>query len=737
MIVPRVNHTGAATGNGKSAAGPGLFVPPSEADYRASFEQAAVGILFTALDGTILRCNSRFAEIIGYQPGEILGRAFQDFTPPEDRGAGSTAAEQLLSGAVRNVSFEKRYLRKDGSITWVQLTISIQRDDQGCPQHFFTVVQDINARKQAEEQLTLADEALRASEQRYRTAFQMSLDAITVIRMSDGACIECNKAFLSITGYSREEVVGRTTLELGLWEDPQVRGKLLDSVRLHGVCRNLEARFKKKNGETFWGVLSASLIELNGELCTLSLTRDVSDSKAGEEEIRSLAFYDPLTSLPNRRLLTERLQQTLASGRRSGRKRALLFIDLDDFKTLNDSLGHNIGDLLLQEIARRLTSSIRESDTAARLGGDEFVVMLEDLSAAAEEAAAEAKAVAEKILFRISQPLLLAGRECLGTATIGITIFGDGSATSNEILQQADIAMYQGKSAGRNTLRFFAPALQAAVNARAALEDELRQAIKGRQFELWYQPQFDGGRIVGAEALLRWKHPRRGVLPPSEFIALAEETGLILPLGALALDIACKQIAAWQHCSDLAPMTVAVNVSARQFRQPDFVDQVLATVQKTGADPRLLKLEITESMLLDDVEETIAVMTKLKAQGLRFSLDDFGTGYSSLSYLKRLPLDQLKIDRAFVRDLLQDETSSAIARTIISLSHAMNLSLVAEGVETEEQRSWLSRFGCHAFQGYLFSPPVPAEKFQSLVSCGEAASGTGNGPKPGTVSSSC
>jgi diguanylate cyclase (GGDEF)-like protein/PAS domain S-box-containing protein len=687
----------------------------SEERYRASFEQAAVGILHTSLDGKIVNCNQRFAEIVGYAPNELIGASFQQITPPEDRHAGSSVAEQLLSGALGTASFEKRYLRKDGVLTWVLLTISIQRDGEGRPLHFLTIVQDIDARKETEQRLAIAQEALRASEVRYRTAFQMTLDGININRLSDGVFVECNESFLRNSGYARDEVIGHSPLEINIWADLRDREKLLDSLRRDGVCKNLEARFKKKNGELLWGLLSASIMEIDRERCLLAITRDITEAKAAEEEIRSLAFYDPLTQLPNRRLLLERLEHAVASGKRSGRRRALLFVDLDDFKTLNDTLGHHIGDLLLQEIARRLTSCIREADTAARLGGDEFVIMVENLSPESEAAAAQAKMIAEKILNCIGQPLMLAGRECHITSSIGITLFGDCNEKTGELLQQADIAMYQAKAAGRNTIHFFAPALQAAINARAALEDELRQAIRGREFLLWYQPQVERGRLIGAEALVRWDHPRRGILAPAEFIHLAEETGLILPLGALVLEMACTQLAEWSQRNDLPPITLAVNISARQFRQANFVDQVLRVLHSTGAEPARLKLEITESMLLDDVEETIAVMTRLKSHGVQFSLDDFGTGYSSLSYLKRLPLDQLKIDRTFVRDLLEDETSSAIAQTIVSLSGAMHLSLLAEGVETEEQLSWLTGLGCHAFQGYFFSPPVPAEKFQSLL----------------------
>jgi diguanylate cyclase (GGDEF)-like protein/PAS domain S-box-containing protein len=706
-----------ASGN---AAGPeGIlgtrWLRDNEERYRASFDQAAVGILHTSLQGRILKCNESFARIVGYSPEELVGSNFQEITPPEDRDGGKAAAMHLLSGEVSNVSFEKRYLRKNGSLTWVTLTISIQHNDEGRPLFFLTLVQDINARKQAEELLAAAQEALRVSEERYRTAFQMSLDSINLNRLSDGIYVECNNAFLETTGYTREEVIGHGSIELNIWENSADRGRLVEMLNRRGVCRNLEARFRKKNGEMYWGLMSASVIELEGVPCILSISRDISEVKTAQDEIRHLAFYDPLTELPNRRLLLERLRQTVTASKRSGRQRALLFIDLDNFKSLNDTLGHAVGDLLLKEVGERLTGCIRAVDTAARVGGDEFVVILEDLGKTSEEAAARAGSVAEKILSSITQPYVLAGRECRSTASMGITVFGDGKESSAAILQQADIAMYQAKAAGREAIRFFAPELQAAVNARAALEGELRQGIRNREFELWYQPQVDRGRVVGAEALLRWNHPRRGVLPPAEFISLAEETGLIVPLGNQVLEHACRQLAVWSQRAETAALSVAVNVSPRQFRQADFADRVLAVLESTGANPKSLELEITESLLVEDLEETIAIMNALRSRGLRFSLDDFGTGYSSLAYLKRLPLDQLKLDGSFVRDMLGDATSRAIAHAIIWLSGEMNLPLLAEGVETEEQRDWLAGLGCHAYQGYLFSRPVPVEQFQLLL----------------------
>jgi diguanylate cyclase (GGDEF)-like protein/PAS domain S-box-containing protein len=814
-----------------------LKLHESEERFRFTFEQAPLGIVHTSAEGRFLRCNARFAEIIGYPTEEVPGLSFQQITAPEDLATSLKKLDDVSRPKNDSFCWEKRYIRKDSSLVWVRITATAQFDSDGHVVHNMALIEDINALKTAEQ-------ALSASEERYRTAFQTSLDAININRLSDGQFIECNNAFLDMIGFTRQEVDGRTSLELDLWADKVDRQKMLDAVVEHGICRDIEAQFRKKNGDLFWGLMSASAIEIegvpcvltitrditaskaaekllnsaaeavrlseeryrkvfhtsldpitinqigtrqylevnqaflnvlgferhevigkspfdlgiladprnlgslaeslrktgecrnleiqfiskNGETvwglmsasiieidevpCVLSITRDITNAKAAEDEIRNLAFYDPLTGLSNRRLLLERLRQDLASTNRSVRLRALLFVDLDNFKTLNDTLGHQTGDLLLQETARRLTACVRNDDMVGRLGGDEFVVMLEDLSEFPEEAAAQAKAIGEKILDTVAQPYLLDGRECRSSASVGIAIFGDRQETINEVLQQADIAMYQAKAAGRNTMRFFAPALQAAVIARAAMEDDLRQALQTDQFLLYYQPQLDRNRLIGAEALIRWNHPSRNILPPGEFISLAEETGLILPLGQWVLEAACLQIAAWGARRQTARLSVAVNISARQFRQQDFVAQVLATLENTGADPRNLRLELTESMLVENIEEVIDKMKELKSHGLKFSLDDFGTGYSSLAYLKKMPLDQLKIDRSFIRDILTDESSAAIAQTIISLSRAMGLPVIAEGVETEKQREFLLRIGCHAFQGYLFSRPLPIHEFE-------------------------
>jgi diguanylate cyclase (GGDEF)-like protein len=430
-----------------------------------------------------------------------------------------------------------------------------------------------------------------------------------------------------------------------------------------------------------------------------------------------MAFYDALTGLPNRRFLMEKLQQATAASRRYLHQNALLFIDLDNFKLINDSLGHAQGDILLQQVGNRIATCMRESDVLARLGGDEFVVLLEHLDTDMTLAAVHAEMVGEKIRAILNQNFRLNSYDYQVTASIGISLLNAEMQTdTEELLQQADTAMFQAKAGGRNTIRFFDPEMSQTVQARARLETEFRAAIAHAQFILYYQPQVDRhGQLVGAEALVRWLHPVRGMVSPAEFIPLAEETGLILPLGTWVLEDACKRLALWASMPKMCDLTIAVNVSARQFRQKSFVDDVLAVLARTGARPSHLKLELTEGLLLENIEETIEKMTLLQLSGVAFSLDDFGTGYSSLSYLKRLPLNQLKIDQSFVRDILIDPNDAAIAKMVITLASTLGLQVIAEGVETREQRDFLATQGCNHYQGYFFGRPVPAEEFAGLT----------------------
>ena len=477
-----------------------------------------------------------------------------------------------------------------------------------------------------------------------------------------------------------------------------------------------ELRMKRQDGSEFWACLhGGSLYPNTPESGSIWVFEDISERKAAELEINNLAFYDPLTQLPNRRLLLERLKHALISSARSKKCGALLFIDLDNFKTLNDTHGHDSGDALLQQVAARLISCVRQDDTVARLGGDEFVVLLEDLSNEMAEAAAIAKCVSEKILNSLNQSYLIENNFRYSTPSIGVTLFIDHQESVEELLKRADMAMYEAKSAGRNTVRFFDQKMQDILMTKAALEDDLRRAILKEEFQLYYQPQvISSGQLIGVEALLRWKHTLHGFISPADFIPLAEECGLIIPLGHWVLETACKQIVSWANSAEMNNLTIAVNVSAKQFYQPNFVEEVLTVLKITGANPLRLKLELTESILVEDIEDIIIKMTLLRAVGVSFSLDDFGTGYSSLSYLKRLPLDQLKIDQGFVKNILIDSNDAAIAKMVVALGLSLNLNVIAEGVELEAQRDYLARLGCHAYQGYLFSRPLPLNELEKL-----------------------
>jgi diguanylate cyclase (GGDEF)-like protein len=444
---------------------------------------------------------------------------------------------------------------------------------------------------------------------------------------------------------------------------------------------------------------------------------DITTAKAASDEINYLAFYDHLTEIPNRRLLLDRLNQALAASARDGQYGALLFFDLDHFKIVNDTYGHEAGDLLLQQVANRLTGCVRESDTVSRFGGDEFVVLLNDLSPQAFEAAAQTQHIAENILLSLNQPYQLNAYMYQSTTSIGATIFiGHKEKTAEELLSQADIAMYQSKASGRNTLTFFDPAMQEAIIARVAVEKELGNAIKENQFQLYYQIQVDNaGQVFGAEALIRWLHPERGIIAPIDFIPLAEDTGLIIPIGQWVLDNGCAQLKAWQSNPKTQDLILAINVSANQLNQKTFVQQVKATVKRHDINPTQLKLELTESILVKDINSTIIKINALNKIGINFSLDDFGTGYSSLQHLKQLPITQLKIDQSFVRNLIEDPSNRKIVRTIITMAHSFEIQVIAEGVETVEQREYLLENGCMYYQGYLFSKPVPIEEFEALL----------------------
>jgi diguanylate cyclase (GGDEF)-like protein/PAS domain S-box-containing protein len=558
----------------------------------------------------------------------------------------------------------------------------------------------------------------RERELRLSKAIVDSTDDAIVSKTLDGVIESWNPSAERIFGYTASEAIGNSLRILLPADRMHEEDEILARIRKGEKVENFETVRRCKDGRLIHTAVSISpILGDKGQVIGASkIARDITATVAARDEINELAFYDRLTGLPNRRLVLDRLRQAIAANLRSRKYGALLLVDLDQFKTLNDTLGHELGDLLLQQIARRLPKCVREADTLARIGGDEFMVMLVDLSENAVEAATQAEFVGGKILATFEQTFQLVESEHRAAASIGVTLFGGGqNEEGNQAFKRAELAMYQAKEAGRSTLRFYDAQMQTVVTAHAALETDLRTAVQQNQFRLFYQAQVQDEQITGFEALVRWQHPQRGLVSPAEFIPLAEESGLILPLGSWVLQTACQQLALWGKDTAMAHLTVAVNVSARQFYQPDFVEQVLAVIERTGANPKRLKLELTESMLVSDIEGIIVKMGALKLQGVGFSLDDFGTGYSSLSYLKRLPLDQLKIDQGFVRDILVDANDAAIARMVIALAESLGLAVIAEGVETQEQREFLGGLGCHAYQGYLFSRPVPIEEIEGCA----------------------
>ena len=537
-------------------------------------------------------------------------------------------------------------------------------------------------------------------------------------RASDLRFVLFNKAGEKLLGFDRQEMLGKNDYDFFAQEEADFFTENdRQTLRSQTVLDIPEEKIYARDGTPLiLHTQKLALRDSQGEPeYILGISEDITERKIAAERISELAFFDQLTGLPNRTLLLDRLKQAMTSGNRNNVFGAVLLIDLDNFKTLNDTLGHDMGDMLLKQVAQRLTLAVREGDTVARLGGDEFVVILAELSTVETDAAKAVETVTEKILSTLRQPYQLGTKPYHTTASIGATLFKGDLASIDDLIKQADLAMYKSKAAGRNAVRFFDPSLEAAVKERAKLEDDLRRAIVEKQFLLHYQPQMASGHLTGSEVLVRWQHPQRGLVSPNDFIPLAEETGLILALGHWVLETACTQLAQWAHQAEFAHLTVAVNVSAHQFRHPGFVAQVLEVLKNTGAQPQKLKLELTESLLIADVDEVIEKMFALKAKGVCFSLDDFGTGYSSLSYLKRLPLDQLKIDQSFVRDVLVNPSDASIAKTIIVLAQNLGLGVIAEGVETKLQLEFLANLGCHAYQGYFFSRPLPLEGFEKFA----------------------
>ncbi len=801
----------------------------SEARFRALFEQAAVGVAqIDTRSGRFLQINRRYCDILGLSVEEAMARTFQSVTHPDDLEADLRNMQRLVQGEVREFSMDKRYLRKDGTTVWVQLTVSPMWAPGEAPRTHIAVVQDITARKQAEAEM-----------HKLSSAIEQTADSV-VITDRGGVIQYVNPAYSRITGYTRDEAVGRTpNLVKSGRHDPDFYGRLWNTILRgevfrdvlinrrkdgsiyyeektitplrdpHGAIVNfvstgkdISARMRAEEalraseaslaraqriahlGNWDWNIATgevylsdeiydivglspqagmnyATFVDLvhaddrefvtqavreaveqgrpynveyrvvrpdagerivhsQGEIVPdergrparmIGTAQDITERKRTQEQLNYLAYYDTLTGLPNRVLLRDRLRQAMLDADRNEHLVAVMFLDLDRFKVINDTLGHDAGDALLKLVAERLQDCVRAGDTIARLGGDEFTIVLSNLGHVDD-----VTRVARKVMAYFAQPFQLVGNELFVTASVGITVYPFDDTDLDNLLKNADAAMYLAKEQGRNNFQFYTAELNARATRRLTLETALRRALERNELELHYQPQVDlrTGRVIGSEALLRWRHPELGEVSPVEFIPLAEETGLIVPIGEWVLRTACSQNMAWQ-AAGLPPMPTAVNLSLRQFQGQDLYAAVRRVLDESGLAPELLDLEMTESVLMHDAEGALVVIRDLKKLGVSFSLDDFGTGYSSLSYLKRFPIDTLKIDRSFVRDIPDDADDAAIAVAIIAMAHSLGIRVIAEGVETAAQVEFLCAHDCDAMQGYHFSRPVPATEMTDIL----------------------
>ncbi|GEM_PF-1884776 len=567
-------------------------------------------------------------------------------------------------------------------------------------------------------QLGQRQRALLETQALYRTAFFLSPDALDITRVRDGQHLDVNAGFERLFGWSRAEALGHSALELRIWaaHDAPERERFVRQVLAEGGVSGWEQQLWRRDGSPVAVVMSARLLDVQGEPCMLWISHDVTARREADAHIRRLTSTDVLTGLPNVQQLMQMLEQAQSRCADTGSLGALLCLNLDDFKTVNDSLGRMHGDQLLQQVGRRISAALGADGAVARLAGDEFLVLLPDLPAPLGVAAHAAEAAAQRIAALLAQPLGVEGTTHSVSACVGIQMLGERHQEPSELLRQATLALNQAKANGPGAMLFFEPQMQDQVSSRARLQRHLREALRLQSFALHYQPQVDEtGAVVGVEALVRWPLRGQGMVPPSEFIPLAEKTGLIVPLGRWILHAACRQLAQWAREPSRQHLEMSVNVSAGQFRQGDFVEVVREALAQTGAPPGRLKFELTESLMTHDIEAVAARMQALRAQGLRFSLDDFGTGFSSLAYLKRLPLQQLKIDQGFVRGMLDDHNDATIARTVIALGASLGLEVIAEGVETQAQRDALMRWGCRRFQGYWFSRPLPANALEAFL----------------------
>jgi diguanylate cyclase (GGDEF)-like protein/PAS domain S-box-containing protein len=676
----------------------------SEQHFRAFFEMASVGVAQVAIQtGRYQRINKKYCEIVGYNCDELQGLSFADITHPEDLDFVLDNVRQLIAGEISEFTIEKRYIRKDGRVVWVLLTVSPLWVAGQQPEYSLAVIRDITVRKLAEERLVFAAKV-----------FENSIEGI-VVTDSFGTIMQVNSAFSVITGYGAEEAIGKNPRILKSDKhSPAFYEEMWKELAVNGQWAG-EIWNRNKKGEAYpeWLTISAVKNPQGKTTNYVAIFHDISESKRQQEALKHQAQHDALTGLPNRVLINDRLEMTLARMKRYEAKLALLYLDLDNFKHINDGFGHTTGDNLLIELSRRLAGLLRTGDTIGRLGGDEFLILLPEV-----EHIDAVSLVAMRLIESLKQPFRHGEIEFFVTASIGVTIAPDDGNDAVTLVKNADIAMYRAKSLGRNNYQFFAPELDIQAHRRASLEMKLRKGLERGEFELHYQPlvHITSGEILGAEALVRWRNEEE-LISPGEFIPLAEESGLILPLGEWVLNAAAYQAKKWQDAGHSIGMSV--NISARQFGGQNLVEILRRILTETGLEQGRLYFEVTESVVMGDLANAQRIMGALRDLGTKFYLDDFGTGYSSLSYLKRLPIDGVKIDRSFIRDMVADSDSKAIAAVVVSLARVLGLAIVAEGVETEEQWKVLHNMGDMLIQGYLASRPVPAEQFELLLMRGK------------------
>lgn len=652
-------------------------------------------------EGRAIFLNQAALAMLGYEKADLVGKSLHEIIHhhyPDGRKypANECPVVQVLRDGGRRTG-EEWFFRKDGSIFPVKF-VATRTGERIGRRMVVVAFSDITEQHQVEQNLRIA-----------ATAFETQ--SALVVADRSGTILRVNEAFERLTGYSAAQAMGRTMRFFQVDKDASDRSsEILSALATHGNWTG-EVSARKRDGQAcpLWAMFSEIRDERDRTTHYVASLQDISEFKRAQETIHHLAYYDFLTGLPNRTLFRDRLDHALAASERSGRFSALAKIDLDHFRNINDIRGQEAGDLALIEVASRIRSTLRDTDTVCRLSADEFVLVLEDMGKSEDKASTRAEQVVEKIRLEIERPYRPgsgSGQALIMHSSAGIAVFRGSALGADELMRQADLALCQAKEAGRNAVRFFNPMMQLAMEVKAELEANLRIALEEKQFVLHYQPQVDAnGRTLGFEALIRWHHPTRGLVSPMSFIPVAEETGMIIPIGRWVIQQSCRQLRQWASDRDKQHLQISINVSARQFRHPDFVGDLIACTTEEGINPRLIKIEVTETVMMEHLEEVVARMQVLREHGVRFALDDFGTGYSSLSYVKQLPLDLIKIDKSFVRDVVSDPSDAAIVRAIIAMGESLNIDVLAEGVETRSQMEFLLQSGCRQFQGYLFGRP--------------------------------